>query len=709
MAELNQIQKIAELLKNNRDLKKHLTNNGFNLSEVNSEYFSLATLLLNNNEYITDNSVIFLVENNYLKNNIIQSLKIGDTGKPNTLNNNTYRQIFYAYKYLSIKNFFLENYRLFVPDFDYQEIKNNKKIEVLQEAFMTEFDKFAEKINELYDIVDINKIPDKFLNYLGSLIGVEKRDQQLISNATFRELLKNMIEIYKIKGTNFSIELFVNFLGFNLELKEFWFDKRYFDENITINPFTQETNKEAFDFYLTLEKPSETIPKNTDKYGYVVIDDEITETLGQDDFDDFVRIKKNEEFTRLGGDSLVEGRSGDTIIENVRALASNNALQKIFGEVSIEDGALEEPYTFFKTNLITYEIFPFNQGLVSLSQQNLETIRFYIQILNPIFLKTRINFSPSSSETSETFLVNFRDFFFEPQYRVHLGGDASDTAQRLSAIYNRILALNPTWNEIDIFTEIIRRLNNGELFSDGFIERDLFIIRDVLEDKINITIKPNTFKTYPKVSEKFNLGRNRTKRFKANSVILSNKTKIKRTSGDNIIIDTDDFWRNLTNINGRSYITLSNNPKSGVYRINTLTTSGNETFIRLLNTGNIENSGYVFLNERFKIQNFDNSNPSNPEIWLSDQNRRMRNIKVGDKLIINSYVYDVTNINIDISSFAKIRVRREDGDADSFPFITLSSRSFITNIPDRVSVTLKPPTWKFNDTVDNIDEFLNVS
>ena len=709
MAELNRIQKTVELLRNNKDLKKHLIDNGFNLSEVNSEYFSLATLLLDNNEYITNNSVIFLVENNYLKNNIIQALKIGDTGRPNFLNDDTYKQIFYAYKYLSIKNFFLENYRLFIPDFDYQEIKNNKKIEVLQEAFMTEFDNFAEKINELYDIVDINKIPDKFLNHLGSLIGVEKRDLQLISNATFRELLKNMIEIYKIKGTNFSIELFVNFLGFNLDLKEFWFDKRYFDENITINPFTQETNKESFDFYLTLEKPSETIPKNTDKYGYVVIDDEIVETLGQEDFDDFVRIKKSEEFTKLGGDSLVEGQSGDTIIENVRTLASKNALQKIFGEVPVKEGGLEEPYTFFKTNLITYEIYPFNQNsLVSLSQENLETIRFYIQILNPIFLKTRINFSPSTGEAAETFLVNFRDFFFEPQYRVHLGGDASDTAQRLSAIYNRILALNPTWNEIDIFTEIIRRLDNGELFSDGFIERDLIILRDILEDKINITIKPNTFKTYPKVSEKFNLGRNRTKRFKANSVILSNKTKIKRTSGDNIIIDTDDFWRNLTNINGKSYITLTDNPKSGVYRINTLTTRSNETIIRLLNTGSIENSGYVFSNERFRIQHFDNSNPSNPELWISDQNNRIRNTKVSDKITVNSYVYNITNISYQ-GSFARLRVRREDGDTNSFPFITLSGNRLIFNIPDKLSISFKNPTWKFNDTVNDIDEFLNVS
>ena len=165
--------------------------------------------------------------------------------------------LFYCFKYSAIKIFFRQNYRYFLPDFDYEMINSEEKVKLAQEAYMREFDKFSTILEDLGNVVDIDKIQTQYLNYLGQIIGYEREDYRLLTNSTFRELLKNIIEIYKIKGTNYSFELFFNLLGFEIIPQEFYFDKRYGDTSIGINLYTQATDKNQYLFYMTPIKPTD--------------------------------------------------------------------------------------------------------------------------------------------------------------------------------------------------------------------------------------------------------------------------------------------------------------------------------------------------------------------------------------------------------------------------------------------------------------------
>jgi hypothetical protein len=203
--------------------------------------------------------------------------------------------IMYVIKYSAVKTFFRQNYEFFVPEFDYTMMNSENKTKLFQEAFMREFDKFSMVIDNLANVVDIDKIPENdltnldgvtinYLNYLAQVIGYERGDYQLLTNSSFRELLKNIIEIYKIKGTNYSFELFFNLLGFEIIPQEFWFDKRYGDTSITSNPYTLSTNRGSYQFYLTPYKPTEVMPKGISKT-YSITQNSIVKTMDLNKFD----------------------------------------------------------------------------------------------------------------------------------------------------------------------------------------------------------------------------------------------------------------------------------------------------------------------------------------------------------------------------------------------------------------------------------------
>ena len=611
MPSLNEINKTILALKNDIYLNELLENNGFVLADIdNREYFYLSELLLNNNETLVNNTVIFLVEENILRNNISSILKVGDVNRPNELLNETYKQILYSYKYLSIKSFFAKNYQLFIPDFDYQEILNNDKVKLLQEAFMVEFDKFTQIIDELYDIVDINKIPDKFLRYLGTLIGFERQDFQLISDISFRELLKNMIEIYRIKGTNFSIELFINFLGFNVILNEYWFDKRYYDNNILINPYTQATEKDSFGFYLTPIKPTDIIPDGAKgKFNKIIFDNEIVQTLNQEKFEHHI--------TR-----------------------NNYSIEQLLGEIPGYD---EQPYTYFKTNLLNYSLTGLQEEDASiLTNENLDIINFYIELLTPIFIKSNVSFTTGDAPVEQTqIILDFNDDLLKLSYLIFIGGRHVNTQEGLKELFREIGEQNPGLSKNQIAIEISNRLRNGTLFTKNFVDRDLLIFKNKF-DKIStgINIEKSTSTTIPKISGRHNLGLGRDKRFaEGNTINYYGRKEIIGVDSNRIVIS--DFTRDWNNLDSDDYITITRNSKKGVYKIDTVTTQGNNTIIQVGDSNSINGitaGGYVLKNERALINSYTITNTGTSEfnirIIVRDPQRKFRKLKSKDKLQI---------------------------------------------------------------------------
>ncbi len=270
-----------------------------------------------------------------------------------------YKQTLYTFKYASVKAFFKNNYEKFLPDYDYLKISSQEKIVIFQEAFMREYDRFADIIDRMYNIVDIDKIPEEYLNYLAQAIGYEREDQHFLKNTSFRELIKNIVEIYRIKGTNYSFELFFNFLGFSATIKEYWFDKRFSDSVITINPETLYTDSDDYRYYLTSTKPTDYIPEDMGN-PYAVSDDLIVPTLSALDFNKFI--------------------SDGTYTAN-----------QLLG---IDAGYPDQTYTYFKTNIVEYILdilVTIGDETSQITAEEVLIIQRYITFLTPLFILKNIN------------------------------------------------------------------------------------------------------------------------------------------------------------------------------------------------------------------------------------------------------------------------------------------------------------------------------
>jgi len=322
--------------------------------------------LLDNGVYISSKTAKILTAENFIKSNLETSMGFGDSSidihRPAGLDSTTHQQIFYTYKYAAVKIFFRTNYKIFLPEYDAYNLELKEKSEMFVEAFMREFDKFSLIIDNLYNITDIDKVPEDYLNYLGQLIGYEREDYVLLTEASFRELLKNIIEIYRIKGTNYSLELFFNFLGFDIELQEFWFDKRYGDEGININEYTGETDKDKAAFYLTPIKPTTSILTGMQQQ-YLVSDDDIVPTKDLNQFN---------KWTEMYGDDPSTGYHYKMLI----------------GDTAGYD---DDSYTFFKTNILQYALTSLGTGVdPELTEDDLRVIDYYIKFLTPIFIQKNV-------------------------------------------------------------------------------------------------------------------------------------------------------------------------------------------------------------------------------------------------------------------------------------------------------------------------------
>lgn len=288
--------------------------------------------------------------------------------------------IFLAYKYGTIKKFFFQNYKQFIPEIDFQKIQESSKTKIFIESFIKEFDKMSSVIDNISTLKNIDEIPTEYLAYMGQLIGYENTDRNILKDSSLRELLKNIIEIYRIKGTNYSFELFFNFLGFDIELVEFYFDRRYGHDSVSGNPYTNATDKNDYSWYLTPNNPIDSFPD-----GYTGI-----ETVSPTNF---IPYKNLEEFTRL---SKIEGKY---------------TFQQLLG---YQPGYTESEFnwTYFKTNIIKYDLKPFrlsDGSYKAITGDVNETLDEYIKFLTPIFLTSISVLTAPSIEEQIPRSVYFKD------------------------------------------------------------------------------------------------------------------------------------------------------------------------------------------------------------------------------------------------------------------------------------------------------------
>jgi hypothetical protein len=314
--------------------------------DVKDQFYYLASVLIENDSHIKDNTVEQLVEDEFLYP------QMQDIFARSEIPTKIIQYIFYNYKYAAVKVFFQKNYNRFMPNFDFEEINSREKVRLFVKSFLREFDKFADIINNLYEISDVDRVDEQYLSYLAQLVGYKKEDEALSKNVSFRQFIKNIVEIYKIKGTNYAFELYLNFLGFTCTVNEFWFDRRYYHTTGYVNEWTGQTDKTKFDYYFTPIKPTNGIPEVCD-CTQVVHDDDIS----------FIRN-----------------------VYDFNRLALTVPVDQLLGYTS--GSYTGEPFTFFKANYITYEVSKINnEGVIeAVTQDELATLVQYVNILVPIFI-----------------------------------------------------------------------------------------------------------------------------------------------------------------------------------------------------------------------------------------------------------------------------------------------------------------------------------
>ena len=134
-------------------------------------------------------------------------------------------------EFVLYNNFFRENYLDLLTSYDKTNILENTYTRILFETCMEFFDIIYAYMQDIKNVRDPIDIKYRFLNVLGNSLGFgslqrrgEITDSEIISVRLYRELLNNLFDLLKIRGTRLAYELFFGALGYDIELLEYWFD-----------------------------------------------------------------------------------------------------------------------------------------------------------------------------------------------------------------------------------------------------------------------------------------------------------------------------------------------------------------------------------------------------------------------------------------------------------------------------------------------------
>lgn len=126
-----------------------------------------------------------------------------------------------------LKNIWMKH---FIGSYDFSLLQTNKKLKILIDSLMEFLDILNAYNNDIQHMNNIMQIKSKFLDVIGISLGFEKDnlyDSQNLSwvyEQLFRELISNLMDLIRLRGTKLSYELFFSALGYDIELLEYWFD-----------------------------------------------------------------------------------------------------------------------------------------------------------------------------------------------------------------------------------------------------------------------------------------------------------------------------------------------------------------------------------------------------------------------------------------------------------------------------------------------------
>lgn len=374
-------------------------------NNVNTLY-ELAQVLLNFSDEIKNNQIWYLLSHKVAWQEISACIGI----EPKYLDPETYKLLMYTYKYCVVSSFFQNNKDRFIPEADFLEMEKNGVGSAFYDAMAKEFDKLDVMINKCLEYRDYDTIPYDLINYLTQLLGFEKKDinADTETEQSFRELAKNILDIYRIKGTNYSFELFFNFLGFNIKISEYYFDRRlYYTTSNAGNEETESSNNAEFEYYLTTVNPAD---NKLPKIG-------ISEIVSPSDITPQYSLLEFNKLCQEYGPAAVLGYSPIYPVYN-----SNGDLieyKKYEGKV----------YKYFKTNVIYYTI---GVDMNNPTEKQLSAVTKYLEFLTPSYVMRTIKVDTYSEKSEEP---------------IGFDGDGSETADAYGNYNNFQMLDSEDWSQ----------------------------------------------------------------------------------------------------------------------------------------------------------------------------------------------------------------------------------------------------------------------
>lgn len=475
-----EIKEIYSTLKNNDELITYLKENEYLLTRSmlydsytvdqigemetailadNTEtLYNLAEVLYNNSDKIESDDVWSLASNLVAFDDVAGAFGLDKK----TFSVEAYKQIIYTYKYCYVSSFFQNNKEIFLPEYDFNEIENTPILKTFLDAIMKEFDKLDCVIGKCLDYKDFDEIPYDMINYLTQLLGFERANFNAESDieAKYREIVRNIIDIYRVKGTNFSFELLFKFLGYNIEINEFYFDRRYYYSTGNVN--TSSTDNTNFLFYMATTAPSENKLENTNNE-FV-------------DFNDYTTQYNLNEFSELADTYGPEAVLGYSKVDK------NNV--EYTGKV----------YKYFKSNLIYYTI---SIDKTNPTEKQLAQINKILTFLTPAYIMktTNVNVYTGSNSTSPSDNMIFFDDNRTLENTLEKLEKEVSTEEGYEAIREKIRELYPIMLDSELRDDTEEpKITNADLYidSDNNITHD-----DTSKSSYINTINTTTFK--PKI------------------------------------------------------------------------------------------------------------------------------------------------------------------------------------------------------------------
>ena len=400
-------------LKNNKRLEKFFINQyilnsiddyyenyGYNNQKYKAEkivndankvvYEQLTDLLLSCKEHIKENSIKDLVAKRYLATEIKEALNFTNDVE---ISDDVLWEIFYCLKYCYTSSFFQNNWEYFVPDVDYTEMEKNSSIMGFMDAIMKEFDKLDSIMDDVKKYKSYQDIPYDYIVYLTQLMGIEPKHFMIMQNQKklYRTIAENIMDVYSVRGVADTFTLLFNFLGYEINIEEYFFDRRRYFAISEANEELITSDVNSYKFYLTTKDPRDNILDELST-NEIVTPEKMTEILDISKFDDYV--KESSLMCVLGYDDeyLVENKVEDAV--------KSVDVVKYTGPV----------YKYFKTNYIRVKPSPkYTTGNFSLNQ--LYQISALLNFLTPEFLKRETYLKVDTGDSSESMILNWtKDF-----------------------------------------------------------------------------------------------------------------------------------------------------------------------------------------------------------------------------------------------------------------------------------------------------------